>query len=89
MGRKIYLTDKQERQIISFFEDSHRTIVYPDNIENSAVIALFRVCRDYCRNMSGCDRFSRGVPSEEDKRAIRAELMDNLNKLSIRYYERI
>ena len=88
MGAKVNLTYKQRMQIVSFFEDSHRSIVYPDNIENSAVIALFRVCRDYCRNMSGCDRFT-GAPSEEKKEAIRAEMMDSLNKLSIRYYEKI
>ena len=89
MGRKVYFTDKQERQIISFFENSHQMMVDPNNIDNSGVIALFRVCRDYCRRTSGGFKMTHEMPSTEEKAAIRAELMNNLDKLSIRYYERI
>jgi len=89
MGAKVNFTYKQEQQIISFFENAHRSIVDPNNIDNAGVIALFRVCRDYCRRTSGGFKMGYEMPSAEEKAEIRAELMNNLDKLSIRYYERI
>jgi hypothetical protein len=89
MGAKVEFTHKQERQIISFFENSHRTIVNPDNIDNSGVIALFRACQKYCNAVAGNKGLQTGllVPAEE-KAAHRDEFIATLDKLAIRYYER-
>jgi len=87
MGRKVTFTYKQERQIISFFENSHPSIVDPNNIDNSGVMALFRACRDYCRWMSGGN--SLPLPNPEEKAKYRERLLNTLDKLTIRYYERL
>ena len=86
MGRKISLTAKQEMQIISFFENSHEMFICPDNIENSAIIALFRACRDYCTEISGT--FGKR-PVDVDREKCRNDLIKRLNELSIRYYYKL
>jgi hypothetical protein len=90
MGKKVSLTYKQERQIVSFFENSHAPIACPDNIDNSGIIALFRACRDYCKGISGAYGYGRSgkVPSEEREK-YRHELLEKLEMLSIRYYMKI
>lgn len=86
MGAKVRFTEKQQRQIVSFFENSHRQIACSGTIENCGVIALFRACRDYCTNMARCGREC--VPDELRAR-YRTELINRLDKLAIRYYERL
>jgi hypothetical protein len=90
MGRKIELTDKQSLQILSFFENSHDFMVFPNDVNNSCVIALFRACRDYCNAVAGnlADGKGKGVSAEE-KAKYRNELIETLDKLAIRYYERL
>lgn len=86
MGARVRFTEKQQRQIVSFFEKSHRQIAYSDTIENCGIIALFRACRDYCTNMARCGR---GCTPDELRAQYRKELINRLDKLSIRYYERL
>ena len=80
MGKRIELTEKQERQIISFFENSHFPLVYSDNIDNSCIMALFRACRDYLGNITFMS------PTEQEIEKYRVELIEKLKIISIRYY---
>lgn len=89
MANRAHFTYKQERQIISIFEDSHRSILYSDNFENAGIVALFRVCRDYCTAMAGGKTIPRVKMTNEQKEQVRSEFIERLNKLSIRYYEQI
>ena len=89
MGKRIELTYKQVEQIISFFENSHISIVGPNNIDNSGIIALFRACRDYCNKISGNYNTGYLKVSDEYKEKCRLELIDKLNMLSIRYYMKL
>ena len=88
MGKRVELTDKQERQIISFFEESHNFFNCPNNIDNSAIMALFRACRDYCNGLAG-NNFTGTVVSEENRARCRAKLINHLDLLSIRYYYKL
>ena len=87
MGKRVELTGKQERQIISFFEESHNFFICSD-IDNSAIMALFRACRDYCNGLAGCG-FTGTVVSEENRVRCRAKLINHLDLLSIRYYYKL
>ena len=89
MGRKITLTLKQKMQIISFFENSHEYLVCPQHIENSAIIALFRACRDYCNGVGGNLIIPRRKISDDDRKLYRDKLIERLDKLSVRYYEKL
>jgi len=90
MGRKVELTWKQQEQIIKFFEESHTLFCDPENISNSAIIALFRVCKNYIVNMAGPYLSGYGATlSDEQKQIYRNELLEKLDMLSIRYYKRI
>ena len=89
MASKANFTYKQERQIISFFENSHANpFLVPGDIAGCAVIALFRACRAYC-----IDRAANRPWDKEGREAhrerCRAELIERLDKLTIRYYEKI
>jgi len=88
MGKRIELTYKQGGQILSFFENSHISIVDPNNIDNSGIIALFRACRDYCNKIAGNYSFDRKI-SDDDREKYRLELIERLKLLSIRYYMRL
>ena len=86
--KKVELTYKQERQIISFFENSHRFLNDPENIEKSAIISLFRACKDYCIKSNNI--FYNGqTKNDEHKQKIRSELINKLDILSVRYYGKI
>ena len=90
MGRRIYLTDKQERQIISFFENSHAYLCDPNDISSAAVVTLFRACKRYCNRLAdgGCCSKDKEGRAKNRQGSIE-ELIDTLDKLSVRYYERI
>jgi len=91
MGANVKFDWKQEQQIIRFFEQAHRAIVYPNNIDNSGVMALFRACRDYCNKVSGNYYYhvSQGKVTDEQRQQYKDELLERLNELSIRYYKRM
>ena len=86
MASKANLTYKQRQQIISFFENSHANpFLVPGDIAGCGVIALFRACRAYC-----IDRASRRPwDNEAHRERCKTELIEKLDKLSIRYYEKI
>jgi len=52
-------------------------------------MALFRACRDYIRWISGGYCMSGEKVSPERKEKCRQELIERLEKLSIRYYEKL
>ncbi|MDR2585893.1 MAG: hypothetical protein LBC84_06730 [Prevotellaceae bacterium] len=89
MGRIVNFTAKQQDQILGFFEQSHRSIVDPNNIDNSGIIALFRACRDYCNKVGGRYGFGRRTPNAEERAKYKQELLDRLDLLSIRYYAQL
>ncbi len=92
------LSYKQQRQILAFFTSAHGSIHIPpasEDFQRSGVIALFRACRDYCNGVAGnygyhgngASPIGKGV-SPEVKEKYRRELIERLDKLAIRYYER-
>jgi len=90
MGKYVELTAKQEKQIISFFENSHVSIVCQNNIDNSGIIALFRACRDYCNKFAGNNPGNLNkIPSEDEREKYSMELIERLKILSIRYYMKL
>lgn len=87
---RIQFTYKQERQIIAIMENMPRCMFppYEEDMTSAGMMTLIRVCRDYCRDRASRSFVDAKLQAESREKAI-DKLINKLNMLSVRYYEKI
>ena len=85
MEKKVYLSCKQQKQIIDFFENSfNKPFCFPSKTDD-LVISLFRCCRSYLETLT----MYPALDKEQKKEKALKELSDKLDILHLRHYVKI